>query len=168
MPPRKAVTVVFNYYTLVSDDLISSVPNSGQYTTTFKCNIKDARRLVRSVGLNEKSYTEKASRCLLATSSNISKKHRKGVHHTIMLNKHTYKPSLKDIMDKYYVTMRCSVGGIIQTKQTFSSVPRTRTQRRELDLKEDGCWVRSELCVREKPVCHLSRLHSLSFIKISC
>ena len=28
--------------------------------------------------------------------------------------------------------------------------------------------VRSELCVREKPVCHLSRLHSLSFIKISC
>jgi hypothetical protein len=24
------------------------------------------------------------------------------------------------------------------------------------------------LCVREKPVCHLSRLHSLSFIKISC
>jgi hypothetical protein len=26
---------------------------------------------------------------------------------------------------------------------------------------------RSELCVREKTVCHLSRLHSLSFIKIS-
>ncbi len=39
MPPRK--TVVFNYYTLVSDDLISSGPNSGQYTATFKCNIKD-------------------------------------------------------------------------------------------------------------------------------
>jgi hypothetical protein len=39
MPPRKAV--VFNYYTLVSDDLISSGPNSGQYTVTFKCNIKD-------------------------------------------------------------------------------------------------------------------------------
>jgi hypothetical protein len=39
MPPRKAV--VFNYYTLVSDDLISSGPNSGQYTATFKCNIKD-------------------------------------------------------------------------------------------------------------------------------
>jgi hypothetical protein len=30
-------------------------------------------------------------------------------------------------------------------------------------------WVRrSELCVWEKTVCHLSRLHSLSFIKISC
>ena len=39
MTPRK--TVVLNYYTLVSDDLISSDPNSGQYTTTFKCNIKD-------------------------------------------------------------------------------------------------------------------------------
>ena len=39
MPPRKAV--VFNYYTLVSDDLISSGPKSGQYTATFKCNIKD-------------------------------------------------------------------------------------------------------------------------------
>jgi hypothetical protein len=39
---------------------------------------------------------------------------------------------------------------------------------RELDL-EVGCWVRrSQLCVREKPVCHLSRLQSLSFIKISC
>jgi hypothetical protein len=39
MSPRKVV--VFNYYTLVSDDLISSVPNSGQYTDTFKYNIKD-------------------------------------------------------------------------------------------------------------------------------
>jgi hypothetical protein len=39
MPPRKAV--VFNYYTLVSDELISSGPNSGQYTATFKCNIED-------------------------------------------------------------------------------------------------------------------------------
>ncbi len=39
MSPRK--TVVFNYYTLVSDDLINSGPNSGQYTVTFKCNIKD-------------------------------------------------------------------------------------------------------------------------------
>ena len=39
MSPRKVV--VFNYYTLLSDDLISSGPNSGQYTDTFKCNIKD-------------------------------------------------------------------------------------------------------------------------------
>ena len=39
IPPRKVV--VFNYYTLLSDDLISSVPNSGQYTDTFKYNIKD-------------------------------------------------------------------------------------------------------------------------------
>ena len=35
-------------------------------------------------------------------------------------------------------TMRCSEGGIIQRKQTFSTVPRTRTQMRELDL-EVGC-----------------------------
>ena len=39
MPPRKVV--VFNYYTVVSDDLITSGPHSGQYTTTFKCNIED-------------------------------------------------------------------------------------------------------------------------------
>jgi hypothetical protein len=31
----------FNYYTLVSDNLISSGPNSGQYKSTFKYNIKD-------------------------------------------------------------------------------------------------------------------------------
>ena len=36
-------------------------------------------------------------------------------------------------------TMRCSVGRIIQTKQTFSTVPTTRTQMRELDLEEVGC-----------------------------
>ncbi len=39
MPPRKAV--VFNYYTVVSDDLITSGSHSGQYTSTFKCNIED-------------------------------------------------------------------------------------------------------------------------------
>jgi hypothetical protein len=41
MPPRK--DVVFNYYTVtvVSDDLITSDPHSGQYTNTFKCNIED-------------------------------------------------------------------------------------------------------------------------------
>jgi hypothetical protein len=41
--PRKVV--VFNYYTLVSDDLIRSGPNSGQYKATFKCNIKKQNRL---------------------------------------------------------------------------------------------------------------------------
>jgi hypothetical protein len=47
--------------------------------------------------------------------------------------------------------MRCSVGGIIQTKQIFSTVPRTRTQMRKLDLEEVRCWVRrSELCVYMK------------------
>jgi hypothetical protein len=84
---------------------------------------------------------------------------------SIMVNKHAYKPLSKT---SWTSTMRCSVGRIMQTKQTFSTVPRTRTQMRELDLEEVGCWVRrSELCVREKPVCHLSRLQSLSFIKIS-
>ena len=39
IPPRK--TVAFNYYALVSDDLITSGPHSGQYTDTFKCNIED-------------------------------------------------------------------------------------------------------------------------------
>jgi hypothetical protein len=54
---------------------------------------------------------------------------------SIMVNKHAYKPSPKT---SWTSTMRCSVGGIIQTKQTFSTVPRTRTQMRELDL-EVGC-----------------------------
>ena len=39
MPPRK--TVVFSYCTVVSDDLITSGPHSGQYTVTFKYNIED-------------------------------------------------------------------------------------------------------------------------------
>ena len=39
IPPRKVVVV--NYYSLVSDDLITSGPHSGQYTDTFKCNIED-------------------------------------------------------------------------------------------------------------------------------
>jgi hypothetical protein len=43
---------------------------------------------------------------------------------SIMVNKHTYKPSLQDVMDKYYEMF---LGRIIQTKQTFSTVP-TRTQ----------------------------------------
>ena len=38
LPPSKAV--VFNYWTLVSDDLIAHGRNSGQYTATFKCNIE--------------------------------------------------------------------------------------------------------------------------------
>ena len=58
-------------------------------------------------------------------------------------------------------TMRCSVVTTQQTKKTFSTVPtvpttrtRTRTQMDELDWGEVGGWMwRSELCVREKPVC---------------
>jgi hypothetical protein len=38
LSPRKSV--VFKYWTLVSDDLIPHGRNSGQYTATFKCNIK--------------------------------------------------------------------------------------------------------------------------------
>ena len=37
LPPSKAV--VFNYWTLVSDDLIAHGRNSGQYTATFKCTV---------------------------------------------------------------------------------------------------------------------------------
>ncbi len=103
MSPRKVV--VFNYWTLVSDDLII---------------------------LRDKSYSKTS----------------------------------------WTSTMRCFVGRIMKKKHTFSTVPRflrTRTQIRELDLEEVGCWLkRSELCVREKTVCHFSWLHSLSFIKISC
>ncbi len=53
---------------------------------------------------------------------------------SIMINKHTYKPSVKDIMDKYYEMFRDKNRG---NKQTFSTNPRmfrTRTQMGELDL----------------------------------
>ena len=43
LPPSKAV--VFNYWTLVSDDLIAHGRNSGQYTATFKCNIEVAGKV---------------------------------------------------------------------------------------------------------------------------
>ena len=43
LPPSK--TVVFKYWTLVSDDLIPHVRNSGQYTATFKCNIEVAGKV---------------------------------------------------------------------------------------------------------------------------
>jgi hypothetical protein len=43
LPPIKAV--VFNYWTLVSDDLIAHGRNSGQYTATFKCNIEVAGKV---------------------------------------------------------------------------------------------------------------------------
>ena len=78
---------------------------------------------------------------------------------SIMVNQITYKPSVKDIIDKYYEMFRGKNRG---NKQTFSTVPRmlrTRTQTGELDLEEVGCWVvRSELSERET---------SLSFVKIA-
>ena len=60
---------------------------------------------------------------------------------SIMVNKHTYKPSLKDIMDKYYEMFR---GKNQPNKTDFSTVPTvpttwTRTQVVELDLEEVGC-----------------------------
>ena len=50
IPPRKDVVV--NYYALVSDDLIPSGPHSGQYTSTFKCNIEDETGKVCGVERN--------------------------------------------------------------------------------------------------------------------
>jgi hypothetical protein len=59
---------------------------------------------------------------------------------SIMVNKDTYKPSPKDIMDKYYEMFR---GKNQPNKTDFSTVPtvptRTRTQVVELDLEEVGC-----------------------------
>ena len=39
MSPRKVV--VFNYYTVVSDDLITSGPHSGQYTVLTRTQIRE-------------------------------------------------------------------------------------------------------------------------------
>ncbi len=46
LPPNNPV--VFEYWTLVSDDLIPHSRNSGQYTTTFKCNIEVAGKVCGS------------------------------------------------------------------------------------------------------------------------
>jgi len=54
LPPSKDV---FTYWTLVSDDLIPHARNSGQYTCTQPHSSATLRCLVRSVGLNEASYT---------------------------------------------------------------------------------------------------------------
>jgi len=43
LPPSKSV--VFKYWTLVSDDLIPHGRNSGQYTATFKCNLEVAGKV---------------------------------------------------------------------------------------------------------------------------
>ncbi len=54
---------------------------------------------------------------------------------SIIVNKYTHKPSLLDIMEKYY---EISVVRIKQTKKTFSTVPTTltwtRTHMGELDF----------------------------------
>ena len=64
---------------------------------------------------------------------------------SIMVNKHVYKSSFKNVRTS---TMRCSVGRIMQTKQTFSTVPRTRTQMRELDLEVGfSCYASMKLSV---------------------
>ncbi len=49
-----------------------------------------------------------------------------------------FRPHGRDNFQKIILTQTPSLGRIIQTKQTFSSVPRTRTQIRELDLKKLG------------------------------
>ena len=49
---------------------------------------------------------------------------------SIMVNKHTYKPSLKDVMDKNYEMFR---GKNHSKKTDFSTIPRTRAQMRELE-----------------------------------
>jgi hypothetical protein len=77
-------------------------------------------------------------------------------------------------MEKYYEMFRDK--NQANKKDVFNSPdsPDTRTRTRtrdmgELDLGEVGGWVRrSEVCVRERNQSHLLRLHSLSFIKISC
>jgi hypothetical protein len=43
---------------------------------------------------------------------------------SIMVNKLAHKPSVRDIMDKYY-SVRCSEARTQQTKKTFSTVPTT-------------------------------------------
>ena len=68
LPPSKAV--VLKHWTLVSDDLITSGSNSGQYKGTFKCNIMDGE--ARSAGLIEASCTTEARLSPLPISSDMS------------------------------------------------------------------------------------------------
>ena len=75
---------------------------------------------------------------------------------SIMVNKHVYKPSLKDIMDKYYEMFR----GKNHTNKTYFF---NRTEESDADeWTRLRSWVLSE---EESVVCE--RETSLSFIKIT-
>jgi hypothetical protein len=49
---------------------------------------------------------------------------------SIMVNKLVYKPSVKDIMDKYYEIFRCKNSANKKTFSTVSTAPTTRTRTR--------------------------------------
>jgi hypothetical protein len=88
-----------------------------------------------------------------------------------MVNKYAYKPSLHDIMEKYYEMFRGKNQANKKAFWTVLTTPTTRTSTRtqmgEIDFAEVGVWVRrSKLYARENPVSHLLRLNSLVFVKI--
>ena len=51
----------------------------------------------------------------------------------ITVNKQAYKPSLEDVMDKYYEMFRGKNQG-----KNFCTAPTTRTEMGELDIGEAG------------------------------
>ncbi len=75
---RRDVSITILLYPMTSSAVAPIQDNTQRHSSATL-----RTRLVMSVGLNENSYTAKARRCLLATSSSISKKHREGVHHML-------------------------------------------------------------------------------------
>jgi hypothetical protein len=57
LPPSKAV--VLKHWTLASNDIITAGRNSGQYITTFKCNIVDWDGKVYGVDRSILHYRDK-------------------------------------------------------------------------------------------------------------
>ena len=84
---------------------------------------------------------------------------------SIMINKQAYKPSVKDIINKYYQMFRGKNRG--NKTDFFNSPEDVEDLDTEGDLDLKKLVKRSELSVRENPVCHSLRLHSLSFIESS-
>ena len=80
---------------------------------------------------------------------------------SIMINKQAYKPSVKDIIKMFRGKNRGNKTDFFNSPEDVEDLD----TEGDLDLKK--LVKRSELSVRENPVCHSLRLHSLSFIESS-
>ena len=83
---------------------------------------------------------------------------------SIMINKHTYNPSLQDVMDKYYEMFR---GKNHPNKTDFFNRTEDSGEEEWVVCERETRVRRSELCVSEEEWVVCERETSLSFIKIT-